>query len=102
MRPTGTSAVLKARAIAGESGLTFSNIEDVSDGQIRASALVVVVRSGATDWDDLVKLVARELGFARTGRKIRERLETVLHNEVRSGALRRVGDRIAAQLAVTP
>ena len=83
------------------SGHTFEDIDDVPDGQIRASALVVLVRTGATDWDDLVKHVARELGFARTGRKIRERLETVLHDEVRSGTLRRVGDRIAPQSAVT-
>ena len=78
------------------SGHTFSNIDDVPDGQIRASALVVVVRAGATDWDDLVKLTARELGFARTGRKIRDRIEALLHDELHRGSLRRTGNRIAS------
>lgn len=89
---------LKPRFVeqAEHSGQTFSNIDDVPNGQIRASALVVVVRSGATDWDDLVKLTARELGFGRAGRKIRERIETVLHRELHQGALRRVGNRVAA------
>ena len=89
---------LKPRYVeqAQPTGHTFSNIDNVPDGQIRASALVVVVRSGATDWDDLVKLTARELGFARTGRKIRDRIELLLQEELHKGTLRRAGNRIAS------
>lgn len=78
-------------------GRTFDKIEDVPDGQIRAAATVIMSRVGATDWDDLIKMVARELGFGRTGSKIRRRLETVLLSELRSGTLRRVGDRVTTQ-----
>ncbi len=77
-------------------GPTFSKIEDVPDGQIRESAAIVLTRAGATDWDDLVTYVARELGFFRTGKKIRERIESVLNRLLRSGELHWVGDRIAS------
>ena len=77
-------------------GPTFSKIEDVPDGQIREFAAVVLTRAGATDWDDLVTYVARELGFFRTGKKIRERIESVLNRQLRSGELHWVGDRIAS------
>ena len=79
----------KARA-----GKTYNSIADVPGGAIRAAALVVLVQAGATDWEDLLRLVARELGFQRLGRTIRERLVGVLEADLRSGALRRVGDRI--------
>lgn len=77
-------------------GQTFSKIEDVPDGQIRKSAAIVLTRAGATDWDDLVTCVARELGFFRTGKKIKERIELVLNRQLRSGELHWVGDRIAS------
>ena len=83
-------------------GPSFGNIADVPDETIRASAKNIVVRAGATDWDDLIKLVTRELGFARTGKKIRERLEAVLHDELRIGSLRRIGDRITSASTAMP
>lgn len=81
-------------------GNTYSKIEEVPDDRIRAAAIGIITHAGATDWDDLVRLVARELGFARTGSKIRVRLEATLNAEVRAGSLRRVGDRVA--LATAP
>jgi len=82
---------------AESAAYTFSSIDEVLDAHIRASLKAVASRAGATNWDDLVKLVARDLGFSRTGKKIRERLEGILNDELCSGALRRVGDRVAAQ-----
>ena len=82
-------------------GPTFSKIEDVPDGQIRESAAVVLTRAGATDWDDLVTCVARELGFFRTGKKIKERIDLVLNRQLRSGELHWVGDRIARKSDAT-
>jgi very-short-patch-repair endonuclease len=76
-------------------GRTFTNIDDVPDGRIRESAKAVIVRAGATDLDDLLKLVARDLGFTRTGTRIRKRLKVVLNRELSAGSFRRVGDRIA-------
>ena len=78
-------------------GVTFDSIDEVGDWQVRECAKVVVVRLGAIDWDELVVQVARELGFKRTGKRIRERLEAVLHGELQSGSLRFLGDRISIQ-----
>lgn len=80
----------------------FSRIDDVPDDIVTEKVLSILKHAGATDRDDLVKLVTRELGFARTGKKIRDRLEEVLNQELRVGSLRNVGDRIAIQTAVSP
>jgi very-short-patch-repair endonuclease len=74
---------------------SFANIADVPDGQIRVSANDVLTLAGATDWDDLVKLVARDLGFSKAGKRIRQRLEVILNDELQTGSLRWLGDRIA-------
>lgn len=55
----------------------------------------MAIRAGATDLEDFIRLIARELGFERTGKKIRERLEAVVNEEVHTGKLRRIGERIA-------
>ena len=80
-------------------GRKYSKIEEVPDLQIRELATSVLARVGTTNWDDLVVGVARELGFSRTGRKIRDRIVLVLQSELRSGKLHHVGDRIALQEA---
>ena len=81
---------------------TYGKIEDVPDARIRDAATGIITRAGATDWDDLVRLVARELGFARTGSKIRVRLEMTLHGELSAGSLRRVGDRVTLAAVSAP
>jgi len=73
---------------------TYKSIADVPDSAIQAAATNVLVQAGATDWDDLIKLMARELGFKRVGSEIRHRIESILEQELRHGKLRRVGDRI--------
>ena len=74
---------------------TFNSIDEVSSSQIKTILSDIVRGAGATPEDDLLRLTARQLGFARTGNKIRERIEEVLHGEVRAGVLQRADDRIA-------
>ena len=85
--------------MANKAGLSYDNIESVSTTTIQEGALELIRRNGATDWDELIKLVARDFGFSRTGSKIRRRLESVLHDMVRSGVLRRSGNRVTAHAA---
>jgi very-short-patch-repair endonuclease len=74
---------------------TYLKIEDVPTQQIIDTASRIVTRVGPIDWSELVTLTSRELGFARTGKKIRERLEAILHDQVCQSNLHRVGDRIS-------
>lgn len=74
---------------------TFSSIAEVPNDQIRKSAESVLLHAGATEFEDLVKLTARELGFLRLGPRIRRRLEEQLTHELDKGKLQRVGDRIS-------
>jgi len=74
---------------------SFSSIDEVSSEQIRTVLLEIVRGVGATPEDDLMRLAARHLGFARTGRKIRDRIEETLHGAIRSGEFQRTDDRIA-------
>ena len=76
---------------------SYVNIEEVPAHEIGDIALEIMSRVGATDWDDLIKLIARELGFRRTGSKIRWALEEVLNEKVSRGVLRRIGERVALQ-----
>jgi very-short-patch-repair endonuclease len=73
---------------------TYLKIEDVPAQHIIDTTLRIVSRVGAIDWSELVSLTSRELGFARTGKKIRERVETILDEEVRKSNLSRIGDRV--------
>ena len=74
---------------------TYLKIEDVPTQQIIDTASRIVTRVGTIDWSELVSLTSRELGFARTGKKIRERLEAILHDQVRKSNLHRVGERVS-------
>lgn len=74
---------------------TYSKIEDVPTQHIIDSTLRIVTRVGTIDWSELVSLSARELGFARTGRKIRDRIEATLDDLVRQSSLNRSDDRIS-------
>ncbi|QDT52806.1 ATP-dependent RecD-like DNA helicase [Caulifigura coniformis] len=74
---------------------SFGSIDEVSSEQIRTVLAEIVRGAGATPEDDLMRLAARQLGFGRTGRKIRERIEETLHGAIRSGTFQRTDDRIA-------
>lgn len=74
---------------------TYVKIEDVPTQQIIDTTSLIVTRVGTIDWSELVSLTSRELGFARTGKKIRERIEAVLHDQVSQSNLHRTGDRVS-------
>jgi len=73
----------------------YSSIIDVPKGEIQKTAEAVLKRAGATEQDDLIKLVARELGFQRLGPRIRQKIEEQIQSQLRSGSLQRVGDRVS-------
>lgn len=73
---------------------SFSKIEEVSDDRILTAAKAVLIRVGATELSDFHKLVSRELGFARTGAKIRSRLVEVVEKGIRAGNFRMIGERL--------
>ncbi|WP_437200834.1 DUF4011 domain-containing protein [Planctomicrobium sp. SH664] len=74
----------------------FKSIKDVSDDHLRSLFLKIVKRCGATDLEGLIQQTSRSLGFARTGKHIRQRLETMLNDLLQTGHLRWVGERIAS------
>ena len=74
---------------------TYSSITDVPNDQILKTAVSVVLHAGATEFEDLIKLTARELGFLRLGPRIRRKLEESLTRELEKGSLQRIGDRIS-------
>jgi len=74
---------------------TYLKIDDVPTQQIIDTAIRIVTRVGTIDWSEVVSLTSRELGFARTGKKIRERIESLLNDQVKKSNLQRSGDRIA-------
>lgn len=80
---------------AGTKASTYLKIDDVPTQQILDTAIRIVTRVGTIDWSEVVSLTSRELGFARTGKKIRERIESLLNDQVKKSNLHRSGDRIA-------
>jgi very-short-patch-repair endonuclease len=73
---------------------TYANIDEVPSTDILERAQSILVQAGATGHEDLMRMIARDLGFSRLGQRIRERLDQQLAEEIRLGNLRRVGERI--------
>ncbi len=48
-------------------GPKFAKIEEVPTQYLIETAIRIVTRVGTVDWSELISLVSRELGFARTG-----------------------------------
>ena len=69
----------------------FASIDDVPDADIRRLLTDGLAKYGATGTEDLVKRIARQLGFQRTGDKIRARIAATL-NELLSEGVVRVSD----------
>lgn len=75
---------------------TYLKIDDVPTTLITETALRIVTRVGTIDWSELITLISRELGFARTGKRIHDRIEAELTEQVRQSILHRNGDRVSA------
>lgn len=54
---------------------TYSNIEEVPEDVIQNAVMQILQQCGRTTRDDLIRAVARQLGFQRTGRKIQDRID---------------------------
>jgi very-short-patch-repair endonuclease len=74
---------------------TYLKIDDVPTNHINETAVRIVTRVGTIDWSELITLTSRELGFARTGKRIRDRIEGVLAEQVRKSILSMNGDRVS-------
>ncbi len=66
---------------------SYSSIEDVPNHVLRELISGLLRRVGQTSREQLVKSVARELGFQRTGKKIQERVEATIDNMAVRGDL---------------
>ena len=66
----------------------YASIEDVPDEHIRRLLTESLTRFGGTGTEDLVKRVARQLGFKRTGDVIRGRITTVLNDLIATDRVR--------------
>ncbi|WP_430452727.1 DUF4011 domain-containing protein [Rhodopirellula europaea] len=75
--------------------LSFDSIDEVPDDAIHLAATYVLTQAGAMTVDDLVRQTSRELGFRRTGQKIRSRIECRLNADLENGSLIRTGHKIA-------
>ncbi|QDU39206.1 hypothetical protein Mal4_35430 [Maioricimonas rarisocia] len=60
----------------------FSTIEEVPEGYLAGRLQDIARRLGATQRDDLIRSVARDLGFARTGSRIRQRIDDCLRTQI--------------------
>jgi very-short-patch-repair endonuclease len=58
---------------------TPRDLEDVPDAVIESMLVEIVTRFGGTGAEDLVKRVSRELGYQRTGERIKQRITSVLN-----------------------
>lgn len=77
-------------------GPVFNAIKDVPESHLRETFQRIVKRGGAIDLEGLIQQTSRALGFARTGKQIRQRLEGTLNDLLQIGDLRWVGERIAS------
>lgn len=74
----------------------FNAIKDVPESHLHQTFHLIVKRGGAIDLECLIQQTSRELGFARTGKQIRQRLESALNDLLQVGHLKWVGDGIAS------
>lgn len=72
----------------------FASIGDVPTEALQSTAAYLLTQAGAMTFDDLVKQTSREPGFRRLGGKIRARIETQFGEDLETGRLKRLGERV--------
>jgi hypothetical protein len=85
---------------AGERGSSARPIEKVPEAEIAEAVRIVLVRAFAMPAPDLVVAVARELGYQRTGVRIRVVVDHVVQQMLQDGALADAGGNL--RLASAP
>lgn len=84
----------EASSASGTVNPKYDSIDKVPDSDIQSAAVYLLTRAGAMTFDDLVKQTSRELGFRRLGGKIKARIEGQLGNDLETGRLKRLGERV--------
>lgn len=69
-------------------------IDEIARAEIEGAIRAVLARAFAMPADDLCVAVARELGFQRTGAKIRAAVEAALRRQLAAGAVVEVGGNV--------
>ena len=72
----------------------FDSIEDVPDDTISSLATDLLRAYGATDEGELIKAIARSLGFRRTGKHIRNRIDTCMAELKDAGTLKKTDEGV--------
>ena len=65
----------------------YSNIDEVPENVLRQAVVELLRRFGQTNRDELLRAVARQLGFQRTGRRIQDRVGGALDLMIAGGDL---------------
>ncbi len=77
-------------------GPVFKGIKEVPESHLQQTFLMIVKRVGSIDLEGLIQQTSRALGFGRTGKQIRQRLESTLNELLQVGHLRWIGERIGS------
>jgi hypothetical protein len=72
---------------------SYDSIDSVPEVVLREALCRALHTFGATVIDDLIQAVARQLGFRRTGSRIRDRIEECLEGLIRVGEICRTADQ---------
>lgn len=76
---------------------TYASIDVVPEDVIQEAVVEILRQCGRTTGDDLIKAVARQLGFQRTGHKIQKRIGTIIKHLAKQQQVNWVdGDSITA------
>ncbi len=84
-KPDATPARAAGGTTSSAAALPALRIEDVSDWDMMCAVRAVLARDGALSRDALIRNVAHELGFARTGTNIASALDDAIRRAVRRG-----------------
>ncbi|MFH5805869.1 DUF4011 domain-containing protein [Alienimonas sp. DA493] len=74
---------------------SYGSIDEVPAGAMGETIAAVLAGAGAMPREDLLKLVARELGFQRLGPRIREGIDDGVGRALRAGAIAERDGRVA-------
>jgi len=84
--------IVERIAIESSVSLQFNSIDSVPNSVIDELAHAALSRLGAMQRDDLVRQISRDLGFQRSGNRIRSRIEIVIDGCVNRGVVLRQSD----------
>jgi very-short-patch-repair endonuclease len=87
--PQSTVAV---PVVEAPTSANYGSIDDVPELVLRESICRLLRDFGATEVEELIKTLARHLGFGRTGKRIQARMEVALEELIQVGQVCRIPD----------